>query len=328
MGRLQKLLSKPIQDKNTTENILQQHDLIYVSSSMQGWRKKMEDIHTIEINIPGFSNYSFFGIYDGHCGKDTAQYISKNLHHNIFKKLDELGEKNIENAIKDAFMKTDDDWKIEIGIEPSSDEYDVKKSIYSAKSSGSTAVIAVVTPDKIVYVGNTGDSRAVMSVAGLAVPLSEDHKPYNENESQRIKQAGGYIIENRVMGLNLSRAFGDFQCKENYDKKPEEQMIIAQPDVKSYKINTSTDFLVLACDGIWDCMSSQEVIDFIYEEIQLNHDLSKACENLLNRCLNYYNASHCLTSTDNMTIIIIGFLHGLEKEKWLEQISYRCANEE
>lgn len=40
---------------------------------------------------------------------------------------------------------------------------------------GSTAVVAVVSPDEIV-VGNCGDSRAVLCRGGRAIPLSSDHK--------------------------------------------------------------------------------------------------------------------------------------------------------
>src|SRR5439155_1990975 len=104
----------------------------------------------------------------------------------------------------------------------------------------------------------------------------------------------------------VSRGFGDFVYKSNVEKKPEEQMVIAYPDVKSYKIEAETDFLVLACDGIWDCKTSQGAIDFIYKEIKTHKDLSKACENLMDNCLakgkDWYGIG-----MDNMTIIIIGF---------------------
>jgi protein phosphatase 2C family protein 2/3 len=293
-------LSKPIKDKDTTEGILQQHDLIYVSSSMQGWRMHMEDKHIIEGNIPGFPGYSYFGVYDGHLGTSTVEYISENLHLNIFKKIQEIGEENIEEAIKDAFMQTDNDWKDKIDSED---------------KSGSTAIVAVITPNKIVYIGNAGDSRAVMSVSGLAVPLSEDHNPNLDREFQRIMQAGGYPCR-----YNVTRAFGNFQnCKNDPNKGPKEQIFIAYPDVMSHKVDTETDFLVLACDGIWNSISSESVINFINKEIQTSKDLSKACENLMTNCLN---------SKDNMTIIIIGFLHGLSKEKWLERIRSRHVEKE
>ena len=84
-----------------------------------------------------------------------------------------------------------------------------------------------------------------MSVAGLAVPLSEDHKPNKESESQRIVQAGGDPYD-----YNVTRCFGDFDIKNNPDKRPEEQIFIVHPDVTFHKIETECDFLVLACDGI------------------------------------------------------------------------------
>lgn len=61
-----------------------------------------------------------------------------------------------------------------------------------------------------------GDSRAILSVNGLAEPLSYDHKPANEAEAARIIAAGGWVEFNRVNGnLALSRALGDFIFKRN-----------------------------------------------------------------------------------------------------------------
>ena len=153
----------------------------------------------------------------------------------------------------------------------------------------STTLITVITPRQIVYVGNAGDSRAVMSVSTLQIPLSEDHYPEDANEKQRILKAGGFIsFDGRLNGdLNLSRAFGKFEHKGNSSIRPEEQALTAYPDVKFHKIDADTDFLVLASDGIWWCKSSQQVIDFINKEIWLNKDLGKACENLMNDCIRY-----------------------------------------
>jgi serine/threonine protein phosphatase PrpC len=45
--------------------------------------------------------------------------------------------------------------------------------------------------------------------------MSEDHKPTREDESKRIRDAGGFVINNRVMGeLAVSRAFGDVDFKK------------------------------------------------------------------------------------------------------------------
>ena len=54
-----------------------------------------------------------------------------------------------------------------------------------------------------------------------AVPLSNDHKPNREDESKRIRDAGGFVINNRVMGeLAVSRAFGDVEFKKGIKVLP------------------------------------------------------------------------------------------------------------
>lgn len=90
---------------------------------------------------------------------------------------------------------------------------------------GCTAVVALVVGNKI-YVANAGDSRAVMMRNGVAIALSEDHKPTQERELNRIKSAGGYVnVVGRVNGnLNLSRSLGDLKYKQLKHLKPEEQV--------------------------------------------------------------------------------------------------------
>ncbi len=113
-----------------------------------------------------------------------------------------------------------------------------------------------MTPTEI-YVANAGDSRAVASVKHNALDLSEDHKPDNADEKARIEAAGGFVEENRVKGiLNLSRSLGDTEYKQDSSLPAHKQMIIAFPEVRTLKRSPDIDFLILACDGIWDCMTS------------------------------------------------------------------------
>lgn len=98
--------------------------------------------------------------------------------------------------------------------------------------------------------------------------LSFDHKPNNEKETQRIKDAGGWVAFNRVNGsLALSRALGDFVYKQNEEKKPEEQIVTAYPDVETVDLTDDHEFIVLACDGIWDVMSNERVVEFVRQRI-------------------------------------------------------------
>eukprot|EP00210_Caulerpa_lentillifera_P003285 g3136.t1 len=90
--------------------------------------------------------------------------------------------------------------------------------------------------------------------------MSRDHKPTDTDEFSRIATAGGFVYEGRVNGcLNLSRAIGDLGYKKCTKLRPEAQMITANPEVKSIQLRSGDDFIILACDGIWDVLSRQQV---------------------------------------------------------------------
>uniref|UniRef100_A0A3B4T2X8 protein-serine/threonine phosphatase n=1 Tax=Seriola dumerili TaxID=41447 RepID=A0A3B4T2X8_SERDU len=178
--------------------------------------------------------------------------------------------------------------------------------------SGTTAVVALIRGKQLI-VANAGDSRCVVSERGKAVDMSYDHKPEDEVELARIKNAGGKVtMDGRVNGgLNLSRAIGDHFYKRNKALPPEEQMISAMPDVKVLTLNEEHDFMVIACDGIWNVLSSQEVVDFISERIKPDQSgsarpLSSIVEELVDHCL-APDTSGDGTGCDNMTCIIISF---------------------
>ena len=93
---------------------------------------------------------------------------------------------------------------------------------------------------------------------GEIIPLSVDHKPEDEEELIRIQHAGGYVQEMRVCSnLNLSRCLGDFTYKLNSDLSYKEQMITCDADIKTVERKPNQDdILVVACDGIWDCLTN------------------------------------------------------------------------
>lgn len=165
----------------------------------------------------------------------------------------------------------------------------------------------IVHDTQTIYVANAGDSRAVMSVAGKAEPMSWDHKPGNQSkcmqltinvrqplvtyfsssaEVARIIAAGGFVEFGRVNGnLALSRAIGDFEFKQNPHLDAESQIVTAFPDVEKRELEIGKDkpmeFLVLACDGIWDVMSNQDVVNFCRRLIAEGKELDKVCELLV-----------------------------------------------
>jgi serine/threonine protein phosphatase PrpC len=130
--------------------------------------------------------------------------------------------------------------------------------------SGCTAIVACVHGG-VLHVANAGDSRGVLCRGGRAVALSHDHKPQAPTELARIQRAGGWVNEaGRVNGnLNLSRSIGDLRYKRNAELPAAEQAITAAPDVLSIPLEAGDEFFVLACDGIWDCKSNEQVVRFV-----------------------------------------------------------------
>lgn len=138
---------------------------------------------------------------------------------------------------------------------------------YISFYTGCTACVVLITANEI-YCANAGDSRCVLSINGKAVEMSHDHKPNNSGEKARIEKAGGFVEDNRVKGvLNLSRSLGDLEYKGNKSLPVDSQMISCVPEIKVEKLNKNHDFLVIACDGIWDCLTSQECITLVREYI-------------------------------------------------------------
>ena len=97
-----------------------------------------------------------------------------------------------------------------------------------------------------------------------------------------------WIIDNYIFlgNLNLSRSLGDLEYKQNFKIKAEEQMITAFPEVIEESL-TDCDFIFIGCDGVWDCMTNQEVANFVYERLRKNPNikLSKILEEMLDKCL-------------------------------------------
>jgi len=115
----------------------------------------------------------------------------------------------------------------------------------------------------------------------------------------------------RVNGsLAVSRAFGDYRYKNKENLKPEEQSVIAFPEVKQEKFDISNELniLVLACDGLWDVMKNEEVIEYINKKLQEKEEKEEneeKLEKIAKDIVTY--AIQDRKSQDNVTCIIVMF---------------------
>ncbi|KAL8130036.1 hypothetical protein V2J09_019191 [Rumex salicifolius] len=295
-------------------------------------------------------NTSFFGVYDGHGGKVVAKFCAKFLHQQVLKNESYLAG-DVPTSLQKAYFRMDemmqgqrgwrelailgdkinkftgliegliwsprsgdgndqdDDWAFEEG--PHSD--------FSGPTSGCTAVVAVVKDNQLI-VANAGDSRCVISRGGQAYSLSRDHKPELDAEKDRILKAGGFIHAGRVNGsLNLARAIGDMEFKRNKFLPVDKQIVTANPDINTVELCNDDDFLILACDGIWDCMSNQQLVDFIHDQLKTENKLSVVCERVLDRCLAPSTAGG--EGCDNMTMILVQFTKPIKQNEHAEASS-------
>lgn len=193
----------------------------------------------------------------------------------------------VERAIKSGFLRIDQSMR------------DLSRDM-----SGCTAVCTLISPTHL-FIANCGDSRAVLFDGDKIEPkfATEDHKPMNPRERRRIIRAGGSATQ-RINGtLAVSRALGDFEFKKDQLRGPCEQLVSPEPEVTVIERDPKDQFLVLACDGIWDVMDNMDLCEFIEYKLKVEPSLKNVCSAVLDVCLHK-------NSRDNMSIIIVVFENG------------------
>ena len=174
------------------------------------------------------------------------------------------------------------------------------------------------------YFANAGDSRAVICKNGIGYQMSHDHKPDSAKEKNRIYKSGGWVNEGRIKGnLNLSRSLGDFEYKQDKNLSPKDQMITAYPEINIEIIDENCEFIIVACDGIWDCLTPQEACDFVRNRLyerkngspKNNVKLSKIIEEMMDTIISDDIGNENGIGCDNMTCIIIQFKHHKNNNK-------------
>lgn len=158
---------------------------------------------------------------------------------------------------------------------------------------------------------NSKNGHPRFSCRWPVIAESVDHKPDHPTEKDRITAANGYVTEHenppRLDGnLAVSRALGDFEYKSDPERQPSEQKVSAVPDIYEVCNVPGGSFVVLACDGLWDVMSSETVARFVRDELAKDAtcDLGQIAAHLVQRSLIE------LDTKDNVTVMIIQFANG------------------
>ncbi|CAD8067479.1 unnamed protein product [Paramecium sonneborni] len=315
----------------------QSDNFIFTCASMQGWRKSMEDAIIKEKLSTG--EY-LFGILDGHGGFEVSSVVSKYLPRFLESNI-KFRNKQYEDSLLESFIDIDK-WLITPeGLNALVEERfsmsveDVIKNIKNQKKqynqqlfdvselakltpkkivelignsiiddSGTTANIILITKDKI-YCANIGDSRSVGIQKGKSIIMSFDHKPTHAKERSRICKAGGFVVDGRVCGaLSLSRAFGDYQYKDD--------MVIAIPDIRVFK---NIEMIFMACDGIWEGLNDygEQLTQKIYKNNKQPSE--QKLKSIMNEILAPSMNETTVWGLDNMSCILIEFNNQQTKTK-------------
>jgi serine/threonine protein phosphatase PrpC len=234
-------------------------------AEMCGRRERMEDISIILEDSPKAGNF-LFGLFDGHGGREAAEYAAGNLPKALAAHL--ARSPQYEDAYVTAFRQMQDEM--------------APWCVYC----GTTVVIAVID-HRTLTVANVGDSAAVLSRNGQAMRLSTDHKADNETERAYIISHGGTVSkDHRVNGmLAVSRALGDGFLLSAANPTP---------SIRRVQLATTDRFLILACDGVWDVITDQEACDLIATE----NDPLRAAERLKEE-------AYERDSLDNISVIVV-----------------------
>ncbi|XP_068194928.1 protein phosphatase 1A [Antennarius striatus] len=288
-------LDKPKMEKYNSHG--EGNNLRYGLSSMQGWRVEMEDAHTAVIGLPhGLDHWSFFAVYDGHAGSQVAKYCCEHLLEHITSNSDfqtalqeDPSVDRVKSGIRTGFLQIDEHMRT------------ISEKKHGVDRSGSTAVGVMISSSHIYFI-NCGDSRGLLSRGGAVHFFTQDHKPSNPLEKERIQNAGGSVMIQRVNGsLAVSRALGDFDYKCVHGKGPTEQLVSPEPEVYAIeRCDAEDEFIILACDGIWDVMANEELCDFVRSRLEVTEDLERVSNEIVDTCL--YKGSR-----DNMSVVLISF---------------------
>ncbi|CAE6356045.1 unnamed protein product [Rhizoctonia solani] len=228
----------------------------------RGQRRTMEDAYSFIVDFAHVRGQGYFAIFDGHAGKHAAEWCGQNFHKKLLINLEEFNE-----PIPDILNRTFHSVDRELSVDPHAPSR------------------------RVLYTANAGDARGVLCRGGKAVRLTYDHKGSDKQEAKRIVDAGGFVLNNRVNGvLAVTRSLGDSAMKE---------FVVGSPYTTETELSDDDEFVILACDGLWDVADDQAAVDLVRKAAP--NSAQDAAKALLDHALSSF-------SMDNVSVLVVRFL--------------------
>ena len=297
-------------------------------------KENNQDASIILSNVCDVENFCIIGVMDGHGtnGHLVSNFVKnkineyfnnkkiylnhktrrKNSCDNNFMDESELYEKIIHNnyeIIRNFYKKVNDE---------------LYNSIFDVHFSGSTCILIFKIGNKLIC-SNVGDSRAILIKNKIennnlyqCITLSNDQKPNNPEEKQRIEKMGGEVEQTyEENGNNTPKPSGIFRVwkKEcDYpglaisrslgDKVAELIGVICDPEILEFQLDESCKYIVSGSDGIWEYLSNQDVIDIV-NIFLIKKNPEAACYNLIEKATKLWKENE--KRVDDITVCVYFF---------------------
>jgi serine/threonine protein phosphatase PrpC len=289
----QNRIQNPLKKTYIAKRIRKIHHFTHVGFNGEKDKDYNQDIAFLEKNFANNNTFLYMAVCDGHGveGHQVSGFIKRTLPKDLSNALvnkeiltsDKNKKKKIYNIIGSTFIKVN--------------EKLISNESINSIFSGTTCVSLIYTPIKLIC-ANIGDSRAVLgrydkkNKKWISINLSRDHKPTEEDEAKRILKKGGrikpfideetgnevgplrvWVKDDEVPGLAMTRSFGD--------RVAAIAGTICVPEIKEYAFHEGDKFVIIASDGIWEFISSEECINIVGKFYE-NNDVMQCCEYLYN----------------------------------------------
>jgi len=253
--------------------------------SFKGRRRTMEDTHVVAdpMDAETSADLGFFAVFDGHGGKGASAYCQEHFLNTLKEDLAANG------GVIDAECFTRVFGKVDSGIKASGVDF-----------AGSTAAVCVWDRVKrCVKVANVGDTHAILVPAAeddetklvpeKAKRLTVEHHAEGAEE-ERIKAAGGFVNAGRVNGMIcVSRSLGDHNMKS---------LLISEPSVAVEEAVPKGSVLLIACDGIWDMLTTADVAAALAAPPSPTETAAECAKRIL-------KAAYDKGSSDNLSVLVL-----------------------
>ena len=299
-------------------------------------KENNQDALIILDKVLQIEDYSIFGIMDGHGsnGHLVSNFVKEKVEE-FFNDKKTYKRKKFTRAISEIEitnsniiyekLKYNDYEIIRNFYKKVNDElYNTKFDVHF---SGTTYILVFKLGQKIIC-SNVGDSRAILvkiknnlnnnkdsnNFNYEFIELSQDHKPENKQERERIEKAGGEVAQQYLLG-NEKESVGPFRVwskgcdypgitisRSLGDKIAESIGVISSPDILELNLDDKSKYIIMGSDGIFEYLSNKDIIDISGDSL-LKNNIDKSCLDLIEKSAELFKEKE--KRIDDITINII-----------------------